>query len=81
MGIKLNSIFPLATSVNTVTRGSVDLVGGVFLKFSVCHPETKAVRETRQLCYVSKSVMGIYLSEEDCEALGCISENFPAVGS
>ena len=81
LGIKLNSIFPLATTVNTVTKGSIDLVGGIFLRFSVCDPFTKIVRHTNQLCYVSKSVKGIYLSEEACEALGCISENFPTIGS
>ena len=81
LGIKLNSIFPLTTSVSTVTKSSIDLLGGIFLKFSVCDPTTKIVRHTKQLCYVSKNVKGIYLSEEACEALGCISQNFPSVGS
>ena len=31
MGIKSNSIFPVATALNTVTKAPVDLVGGLFL--------------------------------------------------
>ena len=34
LGIKPESIFPLATSVNTVTKGSINIVGGVFLVIS-----------------------------------------------
>ena len=80
LGIKLDSIFSVAMNLNTVTAASVDLVGGVFLKFSVSNISTGEVRTTRQLCYVSKSVPGIYMSEEACIALGCIPSSFPAAG-
>ena len=80
LGVKPNSIFPLATSVNTVTKTTVDLVGGIFLIFSASNTETGVVKKTRQLCYVSKSVLGIYLSQEACSTLGCLPTDFPKVG-
>ena len=80
LGIKKFSLFPLATSVNTVTKASVDLIGGVFLTFSVYNESTGAIRKTQQMCYISKSVPGIYLSEDACKALGCLPSTFPMVG-
>ena len=70
LGIKVNSISPLAMTVNTVTKSAIDLLGGVFLRFTVYDPKTSTTRYTRQLCYVSKSVKGIYLSETACIDLG-----------
>ena len=40
LGIKKHTIFQLATTVNTVTRASIDLVGGPFLEISACDPTT-----------------------------------------
>ena len=80
LGIKQDSIFSVATNVNTVTSASVDLIGGLFLNFSSSDTNSGTVRRTRQLCYVSKSVPGIYLSEEACKTLGCLPQNFPTVG-
>ena len=81
LGIKTNSIFSVATQLSTVTRASVDLVGGVFLIISAANKETGETRQTRQLCYVSKSVPATYLSDEACEALGCIPPSFPSVAA
>ena len=80
LGIKKDSIFPLATTVNTVTKASVDLLGGVFVVISSYDPRTQAVRRTRQLAYVSTSVPGIYLSNEACIDLGCVPKEFPLIG-
>ena len=80
LGIKKHTIFQLATTVNTVTRASIDLVGGVFLEISACDPTSRVVRRTRQLCYVSNTVPGIYLSREACVDLGCVPESFPSIG-
>ena len=80
LGVKKNSIFPLAMAVNTVTKTSIDLIGGIFLKFTACDPNTGRTRMTRQLCYVSKAVRGIYLSEDACIALQCVPSEFPKVG-
>ena len=76
LGIKKASIFPLATTVNTVTQANIDLIGGVFLRFSMYDHKTQTTRYTRQLCYISKSIKGIYLSEEACVALGFIQPDF-----
>ena len=81
LGIKKSSIFPLALTVNTVTHASIDLVGGVFLKFSTYHPPTGTTRVSRQLCYISKTVKGIYLSEEACMDFGYIPDTFPEVAA
>ena len=80
LGIKLNSLFPLLTNVNTVTKDAVDIIGGVFLKISASDQKSGNVRSTRQLCYVSKSVPGVYLSEDACKELGCLPSKFPNVG-
>ena len=80
LGIKKDSIFPLSMTVNTVTKSAVHLLGGVFLIFSACDPLTGEIRHTRQLCYISSAVQGIYLSNEACEDLGCVSKQFPEVG-
>ena len=79
MVIKMNSIFPLALSVNNVTHSSTDLIGGVFIKISTYDNVLNVTRSTRQLCYISRSVRGIYLSEEACSALGYIPDIFPNV--
>ena len=81
MGIKSNSIFPVATALNTVTKAPVDLVGGLFLVITASNSVSGETRKTRQLCYVSKTVPGIYLSDEACEDLGCVPQDFPSVGS
>ena len=80
LGIKPESIFPLATSVNTVTKGSINIIGGVFLVISAYDEQGGLTRKTRQLCYVSTTVKGIYLSKEACVALGCVPTSFPTVG-
>ena len=80
LGVKKHSLFPLAMSINTVTRNSIDLIGGIFLKFSAYNQLSGTVTSTRQLCYVSRTVQGIYFSEEACRALQCIPDEFPAVG-
>ena len=85
LGIKKSFIFPLATSVHTVTQTNIDLVGGVNLKFSMYDNIARFTRCTRQLCYISKSIKGIYLYEEACLALGFIKKDFgqppPSIGS
>ena len=75
LGVKRESIFPLALSVNTVTKSSIDLVGGIFLIISAFDEKSKMKRISRQLCYISKSVAGIYLSEEACIDLGYIQQD------
>ena len=56
LGIKSDTIFSVATNVNTVTKASVDLIGGIFLVFTSSNKDTGEIRHTRQLCYVSKTV-------------------------
>ena len=80
LGIKVESIFPLATSVSTVTKKSIEILGGVFLRLSAHDSRTGKVNHTRQLCYVSESVKGIYLSEDACKALQVIPSTFPTIG-
>ena len=80
LGIKADSIFPLATSVNTVTKKAIEIIGGVLLRLSVHDERSGKVSHTRQLCYVSNNVKGIYLSEDACKALQVISTTFPTAG-
>ena len=75
LGIKKNSIFPVALTVNTVTKSTIDLIGGIFVIFSAFDREKNERRISRQLCYISRSVTGIYLSEEACIDLGYIQSN------
>ena len=51
LGIKKHTIFPLATNINTVTRSSINLIGGVFLCLSPWDSVTQSVVKTRQMCY------------------------------
>ena len=62
-------------AVNTVTHSGIDLIGGVFLRFSIYDPKTRQIRTTRQLCYISRSIKGVYLSEEACVALGFVESD------
>ena len=80
LGAKRESIFPLSTVVNTVTKSSVDIIGGIFLRITAYDERSSTVRSTRQLCYVSTTIRGIYLSEDACLALGCIPASFPTIG-
>ena len=45
-GIKDNSIFAVATYLNTVTAASLDLLGGVFLTISAVNNITGETRQT-----------------------------------
>ena len=67
----------MATNVKT---SSIDLVGRVFLVVSSSDSNTGRVRHSRELCYVSKSVPGIYLPENACISLGYVPPSFPQVG-
>ena len=80
LGIKAESIFPLATSVNTVTKKAIEIIGGVFLRLSAHDERSGKVSHTRQLCYISNNVKGIYLSEDACKALQVIPTTFPTAG-
>ena len=40
LGVKKHSIFPVAMAVNTVTKTSIDLIGGIFLMLSSFNPTT-----------------------------------------
>ena len=66
--------------LSAVNSASVDIVGGILLKFTATNPRTGIVRESRQLGYVSKTVPAIYLSKEACIDFGTIPVNFPQIG-
>ena len=74
-------MFPVATNLNTVTGSPVDIIGGILLVFTSTNPSTGAVRSTRQLSYVSRSVPYPFLSREACADLGVIPTSFPSIGS
>ena len=80
LGIHEDTIFPIATKLSAVNTASVDIVGGILLKFKATNPKTGIVRQSRQLSYVSKTVPAIYLSKEACIDLGTIPANFPQIG-
>ena len=80
LGIHEDTIFPIATKISAVNTASVDIVGGILLKFTATNPKTGIVRESRQLSYVSKTVPAIYLSKEACIDFGTIPANFPQIG-
>ena len=81
LGLRVEDLFPISTNLKTVTGSPVDLIGGVLLVFTGTHPQTGAVRSTRQLAYVSRSVPYPFLSREACADLGTIPASFPAIGS
>ena len=81
LGLKEENLFPVATNLNTVTGTPVDIIGGILLTLTGTNPHTGAVRSTRQLAYVSRSVPYPFLSREACLDLGLIPASFPAIGS
>ena len=78
--IKIDSIFPLAMAVNTFTKTTIDLKGGVFLKFVAYNIKTGNTKSTIQLYYVSQSVKGIYLSERACIDFGICADHISGHG-
>ena len=48
LGIHEGTIFPIATKLSAVNTASVNIVGGVLLKFRATHPRTGVVQESRQ---------------------------------
>ena len=57
LGVKTDSVFSVATNVNTVTKASVDLTGGLFLQVGskwFCHCTLNSIKEIPELP-VSKS--------------------------
>ena len=62
LGVKEDDLFPIATNLNTVTGAPVDLIGGIMLIFTGTNPQTGAIRSTRQLSYVSRSIPYPFLS-------------------
>ena len=81
LGVREQDLFPVVTNLNTVTGTPVDIIGGILLVFTGTNPTTGAVRSTRQLAYVSRSVPYPFLSREACADLGVIPSSFPAIGS
>ena len=79
--VKAESIFPIASGLNTVTAAPVDLIGGILIRITATNPKTGITLVTKQLAYVSKSVKSVYLSREACQDLGTISPSFPEIGS
>ena len=80
-GAREQDPLPVATNLNTVTGKPLDIIGGILLVFTGTNPTTGAVRCTRQLAYVSRSVPYPFLSREACADLGVIPASFPAIGS
>ena len=58
--MKESDLFPVATSLNTVTGAPVDIIGGVLLVFTGTNPYTGITQTTRQcptLSYHEKPVL------------------------
>ena len=81
IGVHVENILPVNTALNTVTGSPVDILGGIFLHFTATNPSSGAVRSTRQLAYVSRSIPYPFLSREACVDLGVVSSSFPAVAT
>ena len=62
LGMKESDLFPVATSLNTVTGVPVDIIGAVLLVFTGTNPCTGINRTNRQLAYVSRTVPYSFLS-------------------
>ena len=55
--------------------------GGVLMKVTATNQITKETKISRQLCFASRQVTSILLSQSCCRDLGLIPENFPEVGT
>ena len=72
LGAREQDLLPVATNLNTVTGKPLDIIGGILLVFTGTNPTTGAVRCTRQLAYVLRSVPYPFLSREAFADLGVI---------
>ena len=80
LGLTKKDLIPLATGVNAANRQSIGLLGSVLITVTGKDLDGN-IRETRQFCYISSMVHTLFLSEEACEDLGFIDQNFPRVGT
>ena len=81
LGVKRETIFPIAMGVNGASKAPLMVEGAILLKFSGMNHTTGKVLSTRQLVYISSSVDQVYLSKAACIDLGMIPADFPSVGS
>ena len=81
LGVKPETIFPVATRINGASCAPITVQGAILLKFAAKNSDTGITRTTRQLVYISNSVDQVYLSKSACIDLGTIPPNFPAIGS
>ena len=81
IGVKRETIFPIAMVVNGASKAPLMVEGAILLKFSGRNPNTGQTLYTRQLVYISSSVDQVYLSKAACIDLGMIPADFPSIGS
>ena len=79
LGITRRELIPLATKVNAANNSGLGLLGGILITIAG-KDKTGSMRKSNQLCYISDVVSTLYLSEQACEDLGIIEEDFPNIG-
>ena len=81
LGVKSETVFPVATRVNGASSAPLTVQGAILLKFTAKNPANGQIFSTRQLVYISSSVNQVYLSKAACIDLGTIPQDFPSIGS
>ena len=77
--VSTDSLFPVATSLSTVTTSPVHLLGGLFVAMAATNTGGDITKTMWQLAYISSGVTRLFLSEKACTDLGFIPSDFPRV--
>ena len=70
----------MANKLNAAGSNGLGLIGGMLITINA-QDEDGNSRETRQLCYVSEMIFTLFLSEQACEDLEILPEDFPSISN
>ena len=80
LGYKKADLIPTKQQMSSIDKNAIDIVGAIILRLSGTGAGGETY-ETTQICYVSPTVKGFYISEQGCKQLRIIPFDFPKVGA
>ena len=79
LGISERDLLPVTMSMRAANKGNIRILGAAIVRMSG-RSQQGLLHETRQIMYVTDNSDHLFISREACQALGMISEHFPAIG-
>ena len=75
LNLSRSALIPVSQSVSVANEAALQILGGLIIEVSVKRGEETLI--TKQLCYISKLVRGLFLSLAACKDLTLVHKLFP----